>query len=153
MNWGISRRIYVNNTALNFLLENPLRQKNDTTCCKKQPNCTYPNVQIRHRVSWLFGPCCIIAFVVLEPWSGVDGKIMLAIASIIGRSPAGSVLGGKIGFRNLSVVNDWRYFTWGIENLSIIFCADPFIIGFALIDSIDLAITSASSPKKICCIV
>lgn len=91
-------------------------------------------------------PCCLIAFVVLEPWSGVDGKIMLAIASIIGRSPGGSVLGSKIGFRNLSVVNDWRYFTGGIENLAIIFCADPFIIGFALADFIDLTITCASSP-------
>lgn len=78
---------------------------------------------------------------------------MLAIASIIGRSPGGSVLGSIIGFRNLSVVNDWRYFTGGIENLAIIFCADPFIIGFALADFIDLTITCASSPKKICCIV
>lgn len=49
---GISRRIYVNNTAQTFLLVNPLHQKNDTTCGKKQPNRTYPNVYIRHRVNW-----------------------------------------------------------------------------------------------------
>lgn len=86
-------------------------------------------------------PCWLVIFVVLKPWSG---------ASIIGL-PYESVFGTKIGLPNKSF--DWRYFTWGIENLSIIFCADASWIGFAIVHLIALSSTCASSPKETCCVV
>lgn len=97
--------------------------------------------------------CCLIVFVVFELWFGVEGKIMLVIVLIIGWLLGGFVFGSKIGFWNLLVVNDWWCFIGGIENLLIIFCVDLFIIGFVVVDFIDLMIICVGLFKKICCIV